>query len=433
MNASARSRGSSPGLPLAYLATAALAFELATASVPWLAFELAGHYYQPRLLALAHVVTLGWITLTIMGASYQLVPIVLGRPVWSERLARWQLPLTAVGIAGMVGHFFLGSWPGLLWAAGLVALGVGAHLVNIALTVGGLRQWTFTARLVVLAHVGLGSTTAVGVLLAADKLAHVLTVDLFARLHAHVHLALLGWVLPMIVGVAARVYPMFLLAREPAGWPARAQLWGLALGVPATVIGIVASRGLLAVGALAITVALLGHLVWVTGMVRGRHRPALDWGLRFVLAGAVALVPSAALGLALAFGRLAGPRVALAYATLALGGWASLTIAGMLLKIVPFLVWLRAYAARAGREPVPGLPALGWPAAERVAWVLLTTGIPALAGALWFGEPAWIRAAGLLVAAGALAFGAALGHVFQHLRPCAQRPVVAAVAGLERV
>ena len=42
---------------------------------------LAGHYYHPRLLALTHAVTLGWITLAIMGASYQLVPVVFERPL----------------------------------------------------------------------------------------------------------------------------------------------------------------------------------------------------------------------------------------------------------------------------------------------------------------------------------------------------------------
>ena len=77
----------SVALPLAYLCTAGVAFVLAAAAVPWLSAELAGHYYQPRILALAHSVTLGWITLTIMGASFQLIPIVLERALWSERLA----------------------------------------------------------------------------------------------------------------------------------------------------------------------------------------------------------------------------------------------------------------------------------------------------------------------------------------------------------
>src|SRR5262252_1396745 len=69
-------------LPLSYLVVAAAAFVPACAGVPALAGELAGHYYHPRVVALTHTVTLGWITLAIMGASYQLIPIVLGRPVW---------------------------------------------------------------------------------------------------------------------------------------------------------------------------------------------------------------------------------------------------------------------------------------------------------------------------------------------------------------
>ena len=70
------------------MAVATLAFVLAGLVLPWLAAELAGHYYQPHILALTHTLTLGWITLTILGASYQLIPILLERPVWSERLGR---------------------------------------------------------------------------------------------------------------------------------------------------------------------------------------------------------------------------------------------------------------------------------------------------------------------------------------------------------
>jgi hypothetical protein len=175
-----------------------------------------------------------------------------------------------------------------------------------------------------------------------------------------------------------------------------------------------------------VAAAVLAHMVWVLAMVRGRRRPRLDWGLRYVLTGALALLPATALGLALALDLLAGPRVALAYAALALGSWASLTIVGMLLKIVPFLVWYRVYASRAGRQPVPSLPELGWPAGERLAWMLLTAGFATLATALALGEPVWIRAAGLLVAAGGLAFAACLARVLHHLMPCRGRAAVTA-------
>src|SRR5215467_10130629 len=100
--APAPGRGISPLIPLGYLTCAAAVFLAATAGIVWLAPDLAGHYYHPRVLALTHTVTLGWITIAIMGASYQLVPVVLERPLWSARLARWQLVLLVTAVSGMV-------------------------------------------------------------------------------------------------------------------------------------------------------------------------------------------------------------------------------------------------------------------------------------------------------------------------------------------
>jgi hypothetical protein len=90
-------------------------------------------------------------------------------------------------------------------------------------------------------------------------------------------------------------------------------------------------------------------------MVRTARRPRLDWGLRLVLVGALFLAPTVVLGLGLALEVVSGPRLGLAYTVLALGGWASLTIAGMMLKIIPFLVWYRACSPYVGRAPVPTL------------------------------------------------------------------------------
>ena len=418
MNPSARPRpasGLSPIIPLAYLVCAAVAFVAASLSVAWLAPELTGHYYHPRLLALTHTVTLGWVTLAIMGASYQLLPIVLEREIWSERLARWQLAILAVAVTGMVAHFQLGTWPGLAAAAGLLAIGIALHLLNVGMSLWGFTRWTFTARLVALAYGGLALTTVFGLALAANRAWPFLPGELFPTLHAHVHLALLGWVAPMIFAVAARVYPMFFLAPTPQRWHSFLQLWGLTTGVPLVVLGLLGVHGLLVAGTLAVAAAAGAHVAWVCEMAWGRKRPGLDWGLRFVLTATVFLAPAVVLGVALATDRLAGPRVALAYAVVMLGGWISLTIVGMMLKIVPFLVWYRAFSPRAGREPVPTLARLSWSRAEGLAYVLLTGGVVLLAATVLVGEAAGIRAVGVLLALGSLAFAAALARVLGYL------------------
>ena len=422
--------GTSPTIPLRYLGTAASAYVVAALGVVWLAPELSRHYYHPRLLALTHLVTLGWITLSIMGASYQIVPVVLGRPVWSERLARWQLGILVAGIAGMVSHFHLGTWVGLAASAALVATGIALHLVNMAMTGRGLRYWTFSTRAVLLGYVGLVLTALFGLALSVNRLWAFLPGDFLSTLHAHAHLALLGWVTPMVFGVTARVYPMFLLCPEPAGWLGRVQLWGLGAGVPLLVVGLLAAPGLVLPGALGVAAAATGHGLSLIVMTRGRKRPALDWGLRFTLTGAAFLVPSIGVGLGLVLGVLSGPRAALAYAVLALGGWISLTIAGMMLKIVPFLVWYRVYGTQAGRAPVPTLAQLSSPRAEALAHALLTAGTALLAVAAGVGEAAWIRSAGVALALGAFAFAAALARVLRHLVTPCPAPRVAPSAGL---
>jgi hypothetical protein len=87
----------------------------------------------------------------------------------------------------------------------------------------------------------------------------------------------------------------------------------------------------------------------------------------------------------------------------------------MMLKIVPFLVWYRVYSPQVGRAQVPTLAALGWPAAEAAAWALLTAGVLALALATALGRVDFISVSGAVLATGALAFAASLGHTLLHL------------------
>jgi len=419
--ASSVRRTPAASLPLSYLVAAAMAFLLACAGATALAGSLAGHYYQPRVVALTHIVTLGWISLSIMGASYQLIPVVLERPVWSERLGRWQLWILLTGIAGMVAHFYVARWPGLLMAAAMVGVGGAMHLVNVAMTFRGLGRWRFTPQLLAMGFTGFALTVLFGLVLGADRIWKFLPGAFFPTLHAHFHLALLGWVAPMIMGVSARAYPMFMLAPEPSGWPEHVQVWGLALGVPTVVAGLSMWPALILPGALAVAAATVGHLAWVSRMARDRKRPGLDWGLRFVLTGSAFLPAAALLGLGLALDLFSGPRAAMAYAVFALGGWASLTIVGMMLKVVPFLVWYHVYSPQVGRAPVPTLAQLGWPAAEGLTYAFLTCGMAGLAFSLAMGSAPLIELAGAGLTAGGLCLIATLARILHHMAPCGQR------------
>ena len=75
-------------------------------------------------------------------------------------------------------------------------------------------------------------------------------------------------------------------------------------------------------------------------------------------------------------GRLPAGRGAMLYAWSGFAGWIGLTIVGMLHKIVPFLLWVHRYGAKAGAGRVPLVRELVdayW--AEATYW-LLNAGIP---------------------------------------------------------
>ena len=63
---------------------AAALFYLVTGAVAlvWIAPELAiGAYPSPHVAGITHLFTLGWLTTTIFGALYQLLPVALGAPL----------------------------------------------------------------------------------------------------------------------------------------------------------------------------------------------------------------------------------------------------------------------------------------------------------------------------------------------------------------
>jgi len=71
-------------------------------------------------LAQVHLLLAGWVYLTIMGALTQFVPVWCGIELHSRRLAAAQLPLAAVGFAGLAPGF-LTATPALLPVAGTLA------------------------------------------------------------------------------------------------------------------------------------------------------------------------------------------------------------------------------------------------------------------------------------------------------------------------
>lgn len=68
---------------------------------------LRGHHFSPVVLAVTHLTILGWIALTIFGAIFQLISIIMKVKLHSELLAYIQYFFHIAGMILLVTSFYL--------------------------------------------------------------------------------------------------------------------------------------------------------------------------------------------------------------------------------------------------------------------------------------------------------------------------------------
>ena len=207
--------------PLAYFAAAHLALAVALLSFvadPHLPVAFDG---RPRLIALVHLVTLGWISGSILGAISIVGPLALDVP----------LPGTGADVAACL-SFWVGTSPA--WPRGSGRTSSTRSARHRCSCLRPSSSWVFArcgglsgARVPrgVALHVGLAFANATlaglaGLLLAQGHLRGGLPWSSLSLAVAHAHLAVLGWAIMMIFGVAYRLIPMVV----PTAMPARPTL-----------------------------------------------------------------------------------------------------------------------------------------------------------------------------------------------------------------
>jgi hypothetical protein len=402
--------GAAAKAPPAYLPgehfAAALAFFLMGAvSLVVFAPDLArGYFLAPRVAALTHLFTLGWITTSIMGALYQFLPVALDQPIRSQRIAHATFLLYVPGLLAFTTG--LGTARPFVMLSGAVIFGTGVLLfiANLAVTLRRAQRRDVTWWALVLATSYLAITLVLGLALTGNLRWGYLGANRVPSLGVHLHVALAGWVLLVMIGVAHRLLPMFLLTHGVSDRLARAAV--ALVGTGAALLAFLhhapplISRWL---PALCIAAGCLAFLLQARSYFAGRHRPALDPGMRLAAGALVVLLLAFALAWPVLL--LQPPaRIGVAYVASAILA-ISLFVAAHYYKIVPFLVWYHRFGPLAGRTAVPRVGDLYSARLASLAGVLLVGGAVLLVAAIAAGAPAVARAAALCFAGGALIEG----------------------------
>lgn len=387
-------------LPGEHFAAALVFFVLGALGVAYIAPDLAaGAFYLPRVVAVVHLFTLGWIMLSIFGALCQFLPVAVGHSIKWQKLAHVSFALQTLGVVVFVSALLLNRTHLLHLGATLASSAFVLFAINLVATlVGAERSVTWWA----LAGVGLFLlvTPAYGLVLALNLHDGMLGAQRFALVARHVHVAVVGVVILTMVGVAHRLLPMFLLshgASERPAWVSTALLFSGSLILAVPFGGNVTA----AVGAIAIAAGVVAFLVQAMAFYRTSKRRVIDPGMRLAAAGLAGLALTlVAAPFALSRG-LGDPRLLATYHLLLLGS-ISLFVAGHYYKIVPFLVWYHRFGPLAGLKKIPLVTELY---SMRVASVNASVLIVGCAGAVvgtYFGWTPVVRVAAFVFALGAV-------------------------------
>lgn len=337
-----------------FYASGAVAFLILCIMMVWSPEGFLMHYFNPHLLAMTHMAALGWGTMIVFGASYQLMPVITEKKLWNEdvALASWYGLLAGVLLLVYTFWTFRTGWIMILGGSLIVVSSI-LYLFNALFTGTVRKQGHIPQYFMVSSAVWLVFTVTVGLLLAIN-----LKFPFFDRNHMeilklHAHLGLAGWFLQLITGVSSKLIPMFLLGRSDKNKLLTYAWWfqnaGLLLFIADVYMWGYSDRILLYM-----VLAAVGIGCWFYFLIdsfRHRIKRKIDFQMRhtvvsmWCLIGAVLLIPL--------IHHEKGSVLATVYGTLLFMGWITGIILGKSFKTLPFIVWNTHYKELTGQVEVP--------------------------------------------------------------------------------
>ncbi|MCP4007688.1 MAG: hypothetical protein GY725_26195 [bacterium] len=417
-------------IPCSFFLTAPVAIAAAGVLVAGVGREIFLSPWASETLALVHLGTLGFLSIVMMGALYQITPVVAGASVPRVGLAH----VVHASFVVALGLLVFGLYAHRSWAVfDAIAVLTPALLMFIVPVARALRRAparTATVSGMRLALYSLILAAFLGLWMAHGHSAMRFPGPRPLWIQVHLGVALLGWVGGLISAVSWQVVPMFYLAPPIGHRVQRGILLGVAAGVLLPVVILVLDyfglRGhgwsapdrLAALGSLPAMVSVWcvqPALTWA-GLGKRRRR-RVDGSLLFWKLGLI-MAPLTAIAAVAAY-QLLDPRWDLLFGWLAIWGWAGAIVHGMLCRIVPFLVWFHRFSPLVGLAPVPSLRKLLPETTIRIGFALHLTTLVAGVAAILNPHDLLVRMTGLLLLACAFQFGESLIRVLRQ-RPESQ-------------
>jgi len=306
-----------------------------------------------------HLLVLGWATMIAMGASYQLINVILRSKIYSETLGFIHYSFFLTGTIGLIYGFQTAKVTWIACFASIAFIGMMLFVWNMSATLLRAKQWNPVTISVGCAIIYLALTALFGMAMGLDfrfqfwASAHE---QLFA---AHVWLGTMGWFGMLITGISYKLLPMFYLSH---GYAVRLQKIVLILWNAGVIVGAASllSHGPFWLGVLLIVPAVIVYNVHIAQIYKHRHKPKPGAGIVWAIwiARGLMLMGLASLLVLLAFPKENHTNEIVVIGWAYLWGWVALSILAYLSKIVPFLWWTHKYGPQIGKARIPTMSEL---------------------------------------------------------------------------
>lgn len=359
MNQIASQNAPSPKVVIPHYAFGGLTWFAVTLLIVFNPEAFTQHFFNPELLAITHLLVLGWITMIIFGALYQLLPVIMEVKLYSEPFAIASFIMLGMGTILLAYAFWIFSFGAILFVgATFVVLAVVLFVANVLFTAHSSTKKIIERTFIVTSVIWLLFTVLAGLTLAINQVHPFLKTSQIELLKLHAHAGIVGWFMQLIIGVSSKLLPMFMVSHQVNTKKLTIAYYAINLGL---IIGLVSLFFLIKSGvilsAIIIFPGIFSYLSFIYEAYTKRVKKQLDIGMKQTAFSFLILVVPFFLIFSLLFNfkflqNLTLP-LSVAYGSAIVIGFITSQVMGQTYKTLPFIIWLKVYRGRIGKLVLP--------------------------------------------------------------------------------
>ena len=317
-------------------------------------------YFNTKLLAITHIAVLGWASMIVFGALYQLVPVVFETALFSEKLAKLTFWFSGFSVLFLSYSFWIGSYVTLLpYASVCMFVSLLLFVVNITLTYRKAELKNIKSTFVITAVFWLLITELIGTIIALNFKFNFLSEIHLHYLKIHATVGLIGWFVLLIIGVGATLIPMFLISHELKEKKLSFAYYFINGGLILAVLNwfLIQYSMLDYIISMLIIGGIFFFISFIYDSYKKRLRKKLDVGMQYsMLAIAAIFMPFVLIGFIVLNTFVEVEflyRIITFYGFSIIFGLITTLILGQTYKTLPFIVWLNKYQKLVGKMKTP--------------------------------------------------------------------------------